>query len=180
MLKIITWLLILSLVFISCTNDKESYHKVKLKEDKNGLIIFETYKYKKPIGTFHLYMKTDYALRIKPVKKYLFDKLKNKWTVEYNVYDSNNKTKYVSNNLSALEEIIQNEIPNDIKIYRYETSDTWIPNYNYNETEKIIEDICKSKNIEYMGCMGDLPEWKEMAEDYVNTYWCIRCITFIP
>jgi hypothetical protein len=176
MTKTIIWLLVFPLFFFSCT-DKKSYFKEILPVDEDGLVIFETYKYKKPIGTFHLYMNTDYALRIKPFYKNIIDKLIDKWTIEYNIYDSHKKIRYVANNLSALEDIIHNEITSDVKINEYIISTDYIPRDDYNEAIHIINEIFKSKNIELVKRRSID---QESPEDCIDTFWCIHCMTFIP
>jgi hypothetical protein len=181
MVKIETWILVLSLFISSCTSSEMDYSIVELHETENGAVIFETYNYDEPIGTFHLYMNTDYALRIYPYFRNIFDEWKDKWTIEYIIYDSNNNKKYTTNNVHMLNNILQNEIPQGIKLYEYVIQTSWLPNDSYKETIQIIEYICKINNIEFIKCRGDLnPEMKEIPVDYINTFWCIRCMTFLP
>jgi hypothetical protein len=176
MRNIITLLLIF-LFFLSCTAKEGNYQKIKLQETEDGRIIFETYNYKEPIGTFHLFMITDYALRIIPFQKNLIDVLINKWTIEYNIYDSSNKIKYVTNNINVLADVLKNELPNDIKIYEYIITTSWMPNDSYDETIRIIKEICKLNNIEFI---QNNPRLQLTEEDYIDTFWCIHCMTFIP
>jgi len=175
--NIITLLFIFILFFLSCNAGEGNYRKIKLQENENGSVIFETYNYKEPIGTFHLYMVTDYALRIIPFQKNLIDVLKDKWTIEYNIYDSLNKVKYVTNNINDLADIIKNELPNDVKIYEYIITTSWLPNDSYDETIEIIKEMCKLNNIEFI---KNKPGGEFKEEDYIDTFWCIHCMTFIP
>ena len=175
MAKNIIWLLIVSLFLFSCTDGNMSYREEILNGD--DAVIFETYKYKEPIGTIHLYMKTDYALRITPFFRNVFDKWKDKWTIEYIIYDAQNRKKFITNDVLMMNDIIQNEIPQGIRLYEYVIETSWLPNNSYHETIKIIKDICKLNNIEFINTREN-PEMGE--EDYINTFWCISCMIFMP
>jgi hypothetical protein len=178
-MKMINCLVIFLLLFFSCTDNKERYNKKELQEDEYG-IIFETYNYEKPIGKIAFYLKTDYALLITPLFKNIIDEWKDKWTIEYNIYDKQNKIRYIANDLSILTDAIQNEIPNGIKLYEYIVTTSWLPNKNRDEIMKIIRDISKSKNIEFIEYSQYDGINKIPPEDYIDTFWCLHCMTFIP
>jgi len=59
-------------------------------------------------------------------------------------------------------------------------STSWLPNDSYDETMQIIEYICEMNNIEFIKYRGDInPEMEEIPVDYINTFWCIGCMTFL-
>ena len=74
----------------------------------------------------------------------------------------------------------QNEIPNNIKIYEYVINNTWLPENCYYESIQLIKDNCKTKNIEFIPQRQINIMLEAPPEDYIDTLWCIHCMTFIP
>jgi hypothetical protein len=171
--KSISTIIIFSFLLISCSSDRNIDG---IKESKLENMTFYTYVYKRNSkkNEINFSLKTDYGLYIEPI---LVNEWKDKWIIEYNVYDAVNKIKYVTTDLEMFKEIIETKLPSNIILYRYIITTSWLPNGD--DINSIIRNICESKNTKYFD--GSEPEWwKEPDEDYINTFECIHCLISEP